>query len=43
MGVSINGSIPKWSVCFMENPIKMDDSGVFPFQETSICMVYVGN
>ena len=25
MGVSINGSIPKWLVCFMENPIKMDD------------------
>jgi hypothetical protein len=28
---------PKWVVYFMDNPIKMDDLGVPPFQETTIC------
>ena len=37
IGVSINGGTSKWLV-YMENPIKMDDSGVAPFQETSICI-----
>ena len=35
MGVSINGGTPKWMI-IRENPIKMDDLGVPPFQETSI-------
>jgi hypothetical protein len=35
MGVSINGGSPKWMVYFSENPIKIDDLGVPPFQETS--------
>ena len=34
-GVSINGGSPKWMVYFRENPIKIDDLGVPPFQETS--------
>ena len=32
----INGAAPKWLVYFMENPIKMDDLEVPPFQDTSI-------
>ena len=37
MGVSKNSGTPKWMVYFMENPIKMDDLGVFPlFLETPI-------
>ena len=37
MGVSKNKGTPKWMVYFMENPIKMDDLGVFPlFLETPI-------
>jgi hypothetical protein len=35
MGVSINGGTPKWMV-YNGNPIKIDDLGVTPFQETSI-------
>ena len=35
MGVSINGGSPIWMV-YRENPIKMDDLGVPPFQETTI-------
>ena len=31
MGVSKNRGIPKWMVKIMENPIKMDDLGVFPY------------
>ena len=30
----IGGKPPKWMVCFMENPIKMDDLGVPLFLET---------
>ena len=31
-GVSKNrGGPPKWMVCFMENPIEMDDLGAFPY------------
>ena len=38
MGVSKNRGIPKWMVKIMENPIKMDDLGVFPlFLETPTC------
>ena len=29
MGVSKNRGTPKWMVKIMENPIKMDDLGVF--------------
>ena len=39
MGVSIKGDTPKCMVCnayFMEKPIKMNELGVPPFQETSI-------
>ena len=35
MGVSQNG----WLV--MENPIKMDNLGIPPFQETSICLMSI--
>ena len=35
MGGFGNGGSPKWLVDFMENPIKMDDLGVLPFQESS--------
>ena len=31
-----NGGIPKWIV-LKETPMKMDDSGVSLFQETTIC------
>ena len=34
MGISKNNGIPKWMVKIMENPIKMDDSGVPLFLET---------
>jgi len=30
MEVSTHGGIPKWMVYFMENPMKMDHSGVSP-------------
>jgi len=33
-GVSRNGGSPKWMV-FRENPVKIDNLGVPPFQETS--------
>jgi len=33
---SINWDPPKWLVYFMENPVKMDDWGVPPFQENPI-------
>ena len=37
MGVSKNGGTPKWMVKIREDPIKMDDLGVFPlFLETPI-------
>jgi len=39
MGVSINGGSSKRLV-LMENPIKMDDLGVSPFQETSIYITF---
>ena len=29
-----------WKVYFMEDPFKMDDSGVPPFQETSILAIF---
>ena len=35
MGVSMNEGTPKW-LFILENPIKMHDLGVPPFQETSI-------
>ena len=35
-GFHSHGGIPIWMVDFMEHPIKMDDLGVPPFQETSI-------
>ena len=35
MGVSKNRDTPKW-IGFEENPIKMDDLEVPPFQETTI-------
>ena len=31
LGVSKNTGTPKWMVKIMENPIKMDDLGVFPY------------
>ena len=31
MDVSKNRDTPKWMVYFMENPIKMNDLGVFPY------------
>ena len=37
MGVPHNGWLTE------ENPIKMDDFRVPPFQETSICKVVLGN
>ena len=41
MEVSKNRGTPKWMVKIMENPIKMDDLGVPPFKETSICFVII--
>ena len=41
-GVSINGGTPKWLVYNEQNPIKINDLGVPPFQETSMCMyIYI--
>ena len=39
-GFHSHGGTPKWMVYFMGNPIKLDDIGVPPFQETSICVVF---
>ena len=36
VGVATIGGSSKWMVYFMENPIKMDDLEVPPFQETTI-------
>ena len=43
MGVSKNNGTPKWMVKIMENPMKMDDSGVPLFLEipTSSFRVHV--
>ena len=38
MRVSINGGTPIAGWFIMEKPIKMDDLGIPPFQETSISM-----
>ena len=38
MEVSINGG--SWMVDFMDYPIKMDDLGLPPFQESTICHAF---
>ena len=40
MEVSINGGTPIAGWFIMENPIKMDELGVPPFQETRKCVSY---
>ena len=39
-GVSIAMGVPQNRWFIVENPVKIDDLGIHPFQETSICSFY---